>query len=312
MGTDPSAPNVASAEAHVPAVKLAAKGNIVHKKHRVDGRGESGADSACCPSPFRSCAPALSLKEQKKQEPGILYISRIPPWMTRAALRQYFERFGKLGRLHIKDYASPEQHCKRPSASSSRPSSVSSAVPTEGWLEFLDKRVARRVAQLLNGQAIGGKKRKSRWREDLWCLNYLKGFTWQQLIEEKVYKHRVREARLNAALNEVKRQNTLYLELVDEQRRLQKMEAKRAAKGRGKRGEDDEESPSESGSDSADAEETLEKEEEAVKAKKRRLGDHPKSRKASSQVPTKKGETPTAAKTATRAISDDVLDQFVL
>ena len=38
---------------------------------------------------------------------------------------------------------------------------------TEGWVEFEDKRVAKRVAEQLNGQPIGGKKR-SAYYFDLW------------------------------------------------------------------------------------------------------------------------------------------------
>ncbi len=38
---------------------------------------------------------------------------------------------------------------------------------TEGWVEFEDKRVAKRVAAQLNGQPMGGKKRGA-YFYDLW------------------------------------------------------------------------------------------------------------------------------------------------
>jgi ESF2/ABP1 family protein len=38
---------------------------------------------------------------------------------------------------------------------------------TEGWVEFADKRVAKRTALMLNGTQIGG-KRRSVYYEDLW------------------------------------------------------------------------------------------------------------------------------------------------
>ncbi len=38
---------------------------------------------------------------------------------------------------------------------------------TEGWVEFTDKRVAKRTAVALNGRPIGG-KRRSAYFEDLW------------------------------------------------------------------------------------------------------------------------------------------------
>lgn len=54
---------------------------------------------------------------------------------------------------------------------------------TEGWVEFNDKRVAKRVAEMLNGQPMGGKHR-SAYHYDLWCLKYLSRFKWDHLTEE--------------------------------------------------------------------------------------------------------------------------------
>ena len=54
---------------------------------------------------------------------------------------------------------------------------------TEGWIEFEDKHVAKQVAQMLNGQPMGG-KRRSAYFYDLWCLKYLSKFKWDHLTEE--------------------------------------------------------------------------------------------------------------------------------
>lgn len=43
---------------------------------------------------------------------------------------------------------------------------------TEGWIEFLDKKIAKRVATNLNNTLIGGKKR-SRWHDEIWNIKYL-------------------------------------------------------------------------------------------------------------------------------------------
>ena len=50
-------------------------------------------------------------------------------------------------------------------------------------MEFDDKRVAKRVAEMLNGQPMGGKHR-SAYHYDLWCLKYLSKFKWDHLTEE--------------------------------------------------------------------------------------------------------------------------------
>lgn len=43
---------------------------------------------------------------------------------------------------------------------------------SEGWIEFEDKKVAKKVASKLNSSQIGGKK-KSRWYDEIWSLRYL-------------------------------------------------------------------------------------------------------------------------------------------
>lgn len=54
---------------------------------------------------------------------------------------------------------------------------------TEGWVEFEDKSVAKSTAAMLNGNAIGG-KRRSAYHYDLWSLKYLPKFKWDHLTEE--------------------------------------------------------------------------------------------------------------------------------
>ena len=54
---------------------------------------------------------------------------------------------------------------------------------TEGWVEFVDKRIARSVADMLNAKTIGGKK-GNRWRDDIWTMKYLPKFKWNMLTEQ--------------------------------------------------------------------------------------------------------------------------------
>lgn len=57
------------------------------------------------------------------------------------------------------------------------------ALYTEAWVEFLDKKMAKVVAEMLNAQVIGGKK-GDRWRDDVWTMKYLSGFRWEMLGEQ--------------------------------------------------------------------------------------------------------------------------------
>ena len=66
-------------------------------------------------------------------------------------------------------------------------------------MEFEDKRVAKQVAQMLNGQAMGG-KRRSAYHYDLWCLKYLSKFKWDHLTEEIGARRPLRRALTSAHL----------------------------------------------------------------------------------------------------------------
>ena len=65
---------------------------------------------------------------------------------------------------------------------------------TEGWVEFMDKRVAKATALALNNTQIGGKKNHY-YHDDLWNMKYLSGFRWSHLTEKigiiiiHVYSH---------------------------------------------------------------------------------------------------------------------------
>lgn len=74
----------------------------------------------------------------------------------------------------------------------------------EGWVEFMDKKVARSVAEMLNANTIGtsfpldsneqrecgltsfrvGGKKGSRFRDDVWTMKYLPRFRWDMLSEQ--------------------------------------------------------------------------------------------------------------------------------
>ncbi|KAL3887902.1 hypothetical protein ACJMK2_000289 [Sinanodonta woodiana] len=152
-------------------------------------------------------------KKKKKQiEPGIIYLSRIPPYMNVKHVRDIFGRFGEVGRIFLQ----PDD--KAPSGKKGR-------LFTEGWVELEDKRVAKAIALSLNNTQIGGKK-KSRWYDELWNIKYLHRFKWVHLNERLAYEKAVHQQRMRTEISQAKREATFYIENAEKRKRLKKKEQK--------------------------------------------------------------------------------------
>lgn len=174
--------------------------------------------------------PVLSTEEleaykKKQQKRGIIYLSRIPPGMTPAKVRHIFSQFGEVGRIYLQP-----QHAA---------SKKSTSRYSEGWIEFLSKRVAKTTAEMLNAQpigALGGAAHSSRrsssasvinrWKDDIWTMKYLKGFRWPMLMEQMTHERASHAARLRMELSQSAHEQRDYLRKVERSRRQRKREAR--------------------------------------------------------------------------------------
>ena len=102
---------------------------------------------------------------------------------------------------------------------------------SEGWVEFVDKKVAKHVARLLNGEPMGGKKKRSKYYYDLWNLKYLSGFKWENLTEDIAYRKRIRDQKLAAEVSTARKERDFYLSKVDQARVISEMERRKKAVG---------------------------------------------------------------------------------
>ncbi|CAE7650162.1 esf2 [Symbiodinium pilosum] len=208
---------------------------VRRKKRRVASKsgGEPTADPAPKPAAEPATEPAPEpvpepeqLQEPKVDRKGIVHLASIPLCMGIQKLRHIMEQFGDIGRV----YLAPEEKFRqqnRKRAGGSRKLRY-----TEGWVEFADRRVARRVAESLNATTIGGKKRHNFFRDDIWNIRYLPGFKWHMLKEGTIYNQQVRKARLQQRMSQAQRENSYYLESVEKARTKEKVAARRAAKGK--------------------------------------------------------------------------------
>ncbi|KAF7210419.1 activator of basal transcription 1 [Nothobranchius furzeri] len=157
--------------------------------------------------------------KKDKRVPGIIYLGHIPPRFRPKHLRNMLSAYGEIGRIFLQ----PEDHQVRRKKKKSGSRRLDF---TEGWVEFRDKRVAKRVALSLHNTPMGTHKRQ-RFFSDLWNMKYLHRFQWTHLSERLAYEQTVLQQRLRAEVSQAKRETNFYLNNVEKSVRLDKRRKRR-------------------------------------------------------------------------------------
>ncbi|KAI1801143.1 hypothetical protein F4811DRAFT_535748 [Daldinia bambusicola] len=163
---------------------------------------------------------------------GLVYLSRVPPFMKPAKLRSLLEPYGKINRIFLTP-EDPQERARRV-----RQGGNKKHMYTDGWVEFVRKGDAKKAVELLNARTIGGKK-NSYYRDDIWSLLYLKGFKWHNLTEQINAEAAERTSRMRAEISKSTKENKEFVRNVERAKMLDGMQAKAAAKKRGRDGDGD-------------------------------------------------------------------------
>eukprot|EP00457_Paulinella_chromatophora_P012472 gb/GEZN01012682.1/.p1 GENE.gb/GEZN01012682.1/~~gb/GEZN01012682.1/.p1 ORF type:complete len:246 (+),score=37.44 gb/GEZN01012682.1/:253-990(+) len=155
--------------------------------------------------------------QQAAEKRGVLYLARVPPNMTPQKVRHLLGQYGTI----LRAYFTPEDQAIRRRRKKHTGSKAKRFV--DGWLEFEDKRIAKRVARALNNTAIGGKKR-SFYCEDMWNLKYLRKFKWTHLTEKIAYEKQMRDTRIRKEMTQASKESTFYLSRVEQALAIENME----------------------------------------------------------------------------------------
>ena len=147
--------------------------------------------------------------KKKLKEAGIIYLSRIPAYMSVKVIREMLGQYGEIGRLFLQ----PNE----------KASKKKNRVFTEGWIEFTDKKVAKMIAASLNNKQVGG-KRRSPWYEEMWNIKYLHRFKWEHLNERLAYERAVHSQRMRTEISQVKKETNFYIQNVERTERQKQME----------------------------------------------------------------------------------------
>jgi len=142
----------------------------------------------------------------KKKKPGIVFLSSVPEGMNVSQTTSFFSEFGRVGRVFLQ----PDKTDKK--------TGKYNRVFSEGWVEFMSKKVAKAVAENLNNNPVGG-KRRSKSHDQLWNIKYLPRFKWVHLSERLAYESAVRQQRLRTEISQVKREAEHFKSSVEKKRR---------------------------------------------------------------------------------------------
>jgi hypothetical protein len=104
--------------------------------------------------PSQLSSKSLAAASEEHQRRGLCYLSRLPPFMKPAKLRHLLSQHGEVLRIYLAaEDAAARTRRKRAGGNSGKKFH-------EGWVEFADKKVARRVAESLNGSQMGALRRR--------------------------------------------------------------------------------------------------------------------------------------------------------
>lgn len=155
----------------------------------------------------------LSLQEDttnSKYKYGIIYLSYIPDGLNVKIIREIMGEFGEVGRIFLESEKNNKKH----------------RTYTEGWIEFKKKRVAKSVAETLNGTALQYGRKHSKINGQVWSIKYLHKFKWAHLTEQMAQDRATRDQKRRFEMGHTKKQVEFYQQMTERSKRLKKMSTK--------------------------------------------------------------------------------------
>lgn len=190
-------------------------------------KSENGTIHASRKQPKAAVKPLtvaeLEAVNARKARTGVLYLSKVPPFMKPEKVKHLLSQYGETNRIFL----APED--ARSHARRVRFGGNKRKMFIEGWIEFTDKRKAKLIAETLNTQKIGGKK-GSFYHDDLWNLTYLPKFKWDDLTAQIAAENASRQARLAAEIEQGKREASHYLKNAERAKMIAKIQATRTSR----------------------------------------------------------------------------------
>ncbi|KAJ1666897.1 Activator of basal transcription 1 [Coemansia sp. RSA 1813] len=192
-----------------------------------DGSASNAKEAAATLTKKKNAKP-LSEKEilksrNKEAKSGVVYMSRIPPFMKAVKVRHMLKKYAEIGRIYFIQEDDQKRKRRVKNGGNRRKLFV------EGWIEFANKKYAKAVAQMLNNTPMGGKKHGF-YHDDLWNLKYLPKFKWRHLVDQLASEQAAKQQRLQSEISQSRRELDSYLKNVDRAKKMASIKTKRDAK----------------------------------------------------------------------------------
>ncbi|KAL8730713.1 MAG: hypothetical protein Q9166_003905 [cf. Caloplaca sp. 2 TL-2023] len=142
----------------------------------------------------------------RSRKPGVVYLSRIPPFMRPSTVRHLLSPFGSITKLFLTPEP-PSQHTSRVRSGGNKKRSF-----VDGWIEFASHKSAKTCVAAINGQTMGG---RGWYRDDVWNAKYLRGFGWDDLMAGVRAEEREREERVRVGVRRDRKEREEFLKGVE-------------------------------------------------------------------------------------------------
>ncbi|KAI5784617.1 hypothetical protein EDC01DRAFT_708669 [Geopyxis carbonaria] len=184
----------------------------------ISGTAEDDEKFITNPSKLKPLTPAqLAASKAATQKTGVVYLSRVPPFMKPSKVKDLLSRFGLIGRIFLAP-EDPKAHAKRVKFGGNKKRNFE-----EGWVEFMNRKHAKLAAETLNARIIGGKK-GSFYHDDLWNIKYLPKFKWHHLQAQISYENASRQSRMRAEIAKETKINKNFLKNYERAKMIDNMQ----------------------------------------------------------------------------------------
>lgn len=197
--------------------------------HELSSALDLSTESSPTTNPLQVSSLTPSTAKPPARPRGIIYLSRIPPFMRPSTVRSLLSQHGVITRLFLTPEPPSSYLGRRARGGNKKKSYI------DGWVEFASRRDARVCTAAINAQTIG--RKAGFYGNDVWNARFLKGFSWTNLMAGARAEEREREERVKVGLGRETRERKAFLSAVEKGRRDVAKRERREEKKKGK-GED--------------------------------------------------------------------------